>query len=258
MPVVGVLVVVGVSLLAAAGVFVLERLVPAKRREPHNEVFGFVYAVVGVFYAVILGMVMVSAWNRLDTARSDTYSEADAVLQLYWYGQSLPQPQRAEVEGLAREYTTVVIKVEWPMLARKQASPRAESLSIRLRALVQAQQPTTPAAVARYQQALNEATGLGDARQARIDLGKDGISGLLTAGIVLGGVITVGFAFLFGMKSRRVHVLVMFSLTLLASFMLLITYEFSYPFAGAANVGPEKFQMALHYMQVVSASQERR
>ena len=257
MPVVGILVVVGVSLLAAGGAIVLERLIPAKRREPHNDVFGFVYAVMGVLYAVILGMVMVTAWNRLDTARSDTYAESDALLQLYWYGQSLPQPQGAKVEELAKEYATVVTKVEWPMLARKEASPLAENLSIQLRALVQAQQPTTPAAVARFQQALDQATTLGDARQARIDLAKDGISRLLTAGIVLGGVITVGFAFLFGMKSTRVHVLVMFSLTLLASFMLLITYEFSFPFAGAANVGPEKFQLALHYMQVVGVPQGR-
>ncbi|MGH3165368.1 MAG: hypothetical protein ACRDN0_05670 [Trebonia sp.] len=257
MPVVGILGVVGVSLLAAAGVIVMERLVPAKQREAHNDVFGFVYAVVGVFYAVILGMVMVSAWNRVDTARVDTYTEADALLQLYWYGQSLPQPQGAEVEGLAREYATVVIKVEWPLLARKQASPQAESLSLELRALVQSQQPTTPAAVARYQQALDEATMLGDARQARIDLAQDGLSRLLTTGILLGGVITVGFAFLFGMKSTRVHVLVMFALTLLASFMLLITYEFSYPFAGAANVGPGNFQMAVHYMQVTGVPERR-
>lgn len=258
MPVVGTVVVVGVSLLAAIGVIVLERLIPAKRRAPHNEVFGFVYAVMGVFYGVILGMVMVTAWNTLDTARSDTYTESDALLQLYWYGQSLPQPQGAKVEGLAKEYATVVIKVEWPMLARKEASLQAESLSIQLRDLVQAQQPTTPAAVVRFQQALEEATMLGDARGARIDLAEDGISGLLTAGIVLGGVITVGFAFLFGMKSTRVHVLVMFSLTLLVSFMLLITYQFSLPFAGAANVGPEKFQKALHYMQVAGAPQGRR
>ena len=100
MPVVGILIVVGISLLAAGGAIVLERLVPAKRREPHNEVFGFVYAVMGVLYGVILGMVMVSAWNRVDAARADTYREADAVLQLYWYGQSLPQPQGGEVEDL--------------------------------------------------------------------------------------------------------------------------------------------------------------
>lgn len=252
-PVVGILVVVGVSLLAGAWVIALERLVPAKRREPHNDVFGFVYAVVGVIYAVLLGTITVSAWNRLDTVRSDTYAEADALLQLYWYGQSLPQPQRAEVEGLAREYATVVINDEWPMLARKQSSPRAEALSIQLRVLVQAQQPASPAAVARFGQALDEAAQLGDERQARIDLAQDGIPRLLVVGIVLGGIITVGFAALFGMKSRRAQVLVVFSLAVLIGFMLLITYEFSFPFAGASDIGPDKFRKALQYMQVVQA-----
>ena len=155
----------------------------------------------------------------------------------------------------SKEYATVVVNVEWPMLAGKQSSSQAQRLSIQLRALVQAQQPTTPAAVTRFQQALNQATTLGEVRQARIDMAKDRISVLLTVGILLGGVITVGFAFVFGMKSSKVHAFVMFSLTLLTCFMLLITYEFSFPFAGVANVGSENFQMALHYMQALGAPQ---
>ena len=48
MPVAGMLFIIGLALLAAAATFAVERLVPAMKREEHNDVVGFVYAVIGV------------------------------------------------------------------------------------------------------------------------------------------------------------------------------------------------------------------
>src|SRR5258708_5381262 len=132
-------VVIGLALLAAAAAYGMEKLVPARRRELHNDVVGFVYAVVGVAYAVLLGLVVIAAWNTLDLARANAYAETDAPIQLDWYGHSLPQPQHPRVEDLVKEYTTVVIGTEWPLLARQQDSPRAWVVYTQLRAVVQAQ-----------------------------------------------------------------------------------------------------------------------
>jgi len=65
----------------------------------------------------------------------------------------------------------------------------------------------------------------------------------------MGGVITVVFAFLFGMKSIVVHALVMFSITLLIAGLLLVIYELNFPFGGGLKVGPEAFRLALERMQ---------
>jgi hypothetical protein len=44
----GILVVIGVCLAAVAGLEVVQRLVPAEKRQQNNDVAGFLYAVVGV------------------------------------------------------------------------------------------------------------------------------------------------------------------------------------------------------------------
>ena len=93
MPLGGVLLIVGLALLAAAGAFVVEWLLPAWRRQPINEVVGFVYAVVGVAYSVLLGLVVINGLTTLDTAEANVFAETNAVQQLYWYGSSLPQPR---------------------------------------------------------------------------------------------------------------------------------------------------------------------
>lgn len=246
-----ILTIFGTALLAGAGVFGLERLVPAKRRSSHNDVFGFVYAVVGVAYAVLLGLVVIAAWNTLDQTRTNTYTETDALVQLYWYGHSLPQPQGTEVEHLAKEYITVVINVEWPELAHQQSSVQAWRVFVQLRDLVQAQQPTGPAAVARYQQALDSAAQLSDARRERINLSDEGIPSMLWAGLILGGIVTVGFAYFFGMKSTVAHAIVMFSITLIFACLMLVVYELNYPFTGVVKVNPDAFKLALELMQQI-------
>ena len=48
----GVLVVFAVCLVAVAELELVQRLVPSEKRQQHNEVAGFLYAVVGVVYAV--------------------------------------------------------------------------------------------------------------------------------------------------------------------------------------------------------------
>jgi hypothetical protein len=248
MPVVGILFIIGLSLLAAAAAFTVERLVPAKRREVHNDVIGFVYAVVGVTYAVLLGLVVISAWNNLDQAKANTYTECNALIWLDWYAYSLPQPQHAEVGVLLKQYTVVVISDEWPLMAQQQSSPEAWSIYQQLHKMIQGQQPTTAAAVARYQVAVDAADQLGAARRERLNQAADGIPGLLWGALIMGGVITIGFAFLFGMKSTVTHALVMFCVTLLIGSLLLVIYEINSPFSGI-KVGPEAFQLALLRME---------
>ena len=48
------MVVCGVSLAAVGGLTLVQRLVPSETRQKHNDVAGFIYAALGVIYAVLL------------------------------------------------------------------------------------------------------------------------------------------------------------------------------------------------------------
>jgi len=47
-------------LVAVVGLVVVQRLVPPDLREEHNNVAGFIYAVLGVAYAVLLAFVVIA------------------------------------------------------------------------------------------------------------------------------------------------------------------------------------------------------
>jgi len=250
-PIWGLVTAVVAAVVAAGLLAVFARFVPTERREPLNDVVGFVYAVVGVIYAVVLAMVVASVLSDLYDSRLNTYTESDALIDLYWYGKSLPQPAATQIDNLTRTYTETVVKQEWALLGSGQASATAWDQEVKLRDAIEAQQPQTAAAQTRYQDALRSASTVGNARRRRVNESTEGIPALLWAALIAGGVVTIGFSFLFGTHSRLAHCTVVFSLTLVVSSMLLVIFELNHPFAGAINVRPDAFQLALDQMNII-------
>lgn len=121
----GVLTVCAVMLVAVAGLAAVQRLVPATLRLEHNDVAGFIYAVVGVIYAVLLALVVIAAWEELETARATVREEASALAEVFWLAHHLPEPDGPRLQELARSYATVVAEEEWPLMAQGRApAPR--------------------------------------------------------------------------------------------------------------------------------------
>src|SRR5919112_1402313 len=73
----GVLVVGGVCLLALVGFELVHRLVPAQSRQRHNDVAGFIYAALGVIYAVLLALVVITVWEEYQAASETVEEEAN-------------------------------------------------------------------------------------------------------------------------------------------------------------------------------------
>ena len=91
----GVLVVGGVCLAALAGFELVQRLVPAGSRQRHNDVAGFIYAALGVIYAVLLAHVVIAVWEEYNAAGETVEQEANALAEIFWLAHRLPEPEGA-------------------------------------------------------------------------------------------------------------------------------------------------------------------
>ena len=60
----------------------------------HNDVAGFIYAVIGVVYAVLLGFAAVTVWERYDRAQASVEQEANDLADLYRDAQTFPSDIR--------------------------------------------------------------------------------------------------------------------------------------------------------------------
>jgi len=81
------------SMLGAVGGLVLvQRLVSTERRQQHNDVAGFIYAVLGVAYAVLLGLTLIAVWEEWEAAQVTADDEASEVAEVFWTAHATPTP----------------------------------------------------------------------------------------------------------------------------------------------------------------------
>ena len=233
-------------LVAVVGLVVVQRLVPPDRREAQNNVAGFIYAVLGVAYAVVLAFMLIAVWEDYKTAQINVESEAHELAGVYFLASQLPEPQRTHVQDLARSYARVVVEQEWPMMERGQTNPRADSLLRQLRLELLEFDPSTQGEQVLYEQGLTDLHNAIDARRSRLLEAREGIPSLLWVVLVVGGVITVSFTYLFGLKSNVAHALMVAALTLLICGVLFTIGEFNNPFSGPVEIQPEAFREVLH------------
>ena len=232
-------------LLAVGGLSLVQRLVPIELRQQHNDVAGFIYAVLGVAYAVLLGLMLIAVWEQWEAAKITADDEASEVAEVFWVAHQLPQPEGRHIQELARSYAQVVVEEEWPLMAQGKASPKAWDLLDDIRDSIQGLDPSTDAQQVLYDQGLERVHDLSDARGERLLEAKEGIPDILWVVLLVGGVVTVGFTYLFGLENTTTHVLMVAALTLVISLTLFTVAALDYPFKGDVRVGPDAFEQVL-------------
>jgi hypothetical protein len=241
----GVLMVFLAILLAVGGLALVEYLVPWQVRQRHNDVAGFIYPVLGVVYAVLLGFVTVAVWEDFEVARSTAESEANELAELFWLAHELPEPEGERLEELARSYARVVIDDEWSLMAEGQASSRAWALTDKMRSSIYDLEPDTAAEQVLYDRGLVLVHDLVDQRRLRLLEAGGGIPRILWGVLVIGGIIVVGFTYLFGLENTTSHRLMIASLAAIIALVTSTIYALDHPFTGLTQVEPHAFELVL-------------
>jgi uncharacterized membrane protein YraQ (UPF0718 family) len=230
---------------AVGGLVLVHRLVPIERRLEHNDVAGFIYAVLGVAYTVLLGLMVVAVWQDWQAAQDSATQEANDLAAVFWLAHGLPQPEGRHIQELARDYARVEVRVEWPLMRGGKSSPKPYDLLDGMKASLEAIHPTNEAQAALYNNELERLQELGGARRARLLEADQGLPAILWAVLLVGGVITVSFTYLFGLRSTVVHVLMVAALAFVIGLVLFTVAALDYPFRGDVRIGPEAFKQVL-------------
>src|SRR5215213_7250439 len=126
----GVVVVGGSLLLTLLAVVLVRRLVAHQTLARHNDVAGFVYATMGVTYAVVLAFVVIAVWENYAATREVADQEAGAVGALYRLATGFPEPHRAAAQEAALAYAEAVVDLSWPAMEAGEAPPPQASAAL--------------------------------------------------------------------------------------------------------------------------------
>jgi hypothetical protein len=233
-------------LVALVGLALVRRLVPRDRLAQHTDVAGYVYAVIGVIYAVILAQVVVASWEEYRDARSTVANEASAVLNLARLANAWPVDDRADVEAALVAYGWRVVDVEWPAMARGDFGPATDNRTVnQLWQAVAEAGRTAAEQPASYETALQQLDLLDEARRNRLLAGDYGVPVTMTVTLVVGAIVTVGFTYLFAVEDGWLHGLLTASMAMLVALLLLLQYQLELPFQGVSAIEPTAMELVL-------------
>jgi len=231
--------------LAVGGLILVQRTVSIATRRQHNDVAGFIYAVLGVVYAVLLGLMVVAVWEEWNEAAHTADYEASSLAEVFWLANRMPESRGHHIQELARSYARVVVEEEWLLMEEEKSSPKAWDLLDDLRTNLQNLDPTTPEEQVVYEQGFERMRDLADARRDRLLESKQGLPAILWVVLVTGGIVVVSFTYLFGLDSTTIHLLMVASLALVISLVLFTVAALNFPFKGDVTIHPEAMQQVL-------------
>ena len=139
-------------------------------------------------------------------------------------------------------------------MERSQETSRAWVLIDDIRASIQEVEPRTVAGQELYAEGLDQVQRLADARRMRLVVAEESLPSVLWVVLIVGGIVAVGFAYLFGLQNTWAHALMVGSLAGVIALILFTIAALEHPFSGGARIGPEAFELVLNRFETSKLS----
>lgn len=218
----------------------------------HNEVGGIIIAVAGTLFAVVLGFLTVVIWQQYTEARQVVVSEASAATDAWHTTVGLPPPVRKRVRTDMAHYADIMIDREWPAMRRGGSDLQAAIIVMDAIDAVGTFLPANMGEANAQTATLQQLGVLHDARQQRIAINHAGVSWFEWLVLLISAACIICFCWLFGLRSRRVQLLMTSTVVTIVVSTLVLLFELQYPFRSDVGIAPDAWKEALthiHEMQ---------
>ena len=213
--------------------------------DAHNDLANYYIAAVGVFYALLIGLISVATWENHADVESTVSSEAVAISDLYRDIEGYPPEMKADLRQKLRDYVQHVIKEEWPV-QRRGVEPTGHNRGVtELAHRLATFEPATAGQEIVHAEVMGQFNGFLTYRQLRLQAVGSGLPGLMWLVVMMGAVVTIGMTFFLWTDNLRFHSLLTASLALIIGLMVFLIFTLDKPLVGRVSVGPESFEEVL-------------
>lgn len=212
-----------------------------------HEVGSYYLQVVGTFYAVLLGLIVVDSMTKFQQAQASLDQEANALVAIYSSAERFPE-QRKSLEKLVINYTNEVLNTELSLMENTEKwDPKARDFALEMLQQVKQIEPVTENQKAIYPILLSEVSDLLTARRERIKISNFGEPPIEWIMLIAGGIITLTLTFFFTIESHGIHMFMRAVVSLMILMSLYLTYLFGSPFSGDLKVSDDPYKMVLAF-----------
>lgn len=232
---------VGILVISSSIVFVLvcqilsKRILGEERIKQCHEVGGYYLAIVGGFYAVLLGLIVFAAMDKFIDAEKTVEQEGRSILAVYILSEQFGADGLAIQQDL-RNYTNEVVNNEWKLMDGGQISMKARHTFLDALKIIRKIEPATENQKALYPTLVSEMINLWEARRDRTKISNTGLPTVEWVILLLGAAITLIFTFFFTLESDGIHLFMTGMISLMIFVSLYLVLLFGAPFSGDLKV----------------------
>ncbi|MER6098307.1 hypothetical protein ABT154_21110 [Streptomyces sp. NPDC001728] len=224
--------------MAAACAVVLAIVVINNRRIPEDDdpsetpdVIEYMTMMIGVIYAIVLGLAIAGVWEARGAAQETVRQEAQAMHEISARVEVYPQDVRARIRADVDAYVSYVVNDEWTYMSEHgELSEQGTALLDRVRRSVTDYQPANDFEGQAYQPLVDQVTLADDARGARGQNAGETMPGVVWFGLIVGALVTVGLIFTLQIRRTGRELLLAGLFSVLIAFLLFLIWDFDAPF----------------------------
>jgi Protein of unknown function (DUF4239) len=214
----------------------------------NNEVAGFKFAVVGVFYAVLLAFVVVAVWENYRDTETAVRNEAKALADLHQVSYALSDDAGSKMRKHLVTYLQKVRDAEWQTMAHGLGDKATGDELQHLGQALFGGRTNELRDIALYNHAIDLMTVVHDNRNERLDSSNGTVPTALWLVLLAGALITLGYPSFFGTSNLIAQILMTASLAALVALTGFVALVLDYPFTGDVQISREPFEQSLQEM----------
>jgi len=235
--------------LTIGALFLVRRYIPFHKLKSHNDVAGFIYATIGVIYAVLLAFMVIVSWQNFDRADRNAAKEAICIEDLYRDSTGFPSVFKEEVRLALRDYASAIVNDEWKTLAKGKRSAEAQSASDKIWDLYTSFQPENDNQTVFFEKSVEKLNEAAELRRERILAAGPGIPSIFWTVLICGGLITILFTIFFGTENFVAQLIMSSMLSSLVALSLFTIMTLDFPFTGG-SISQNTFRTVLVHFKL--------
>ena len=155
-----------------------------------------------------------------------------------------------------------VVEHEWPLMEQGQSPLMSQTRGTAagwpiiddILHNIQGFEPRTKSEEQLYAEGLDQVDALADARRMRLVAAEEGVPGVLWSVLIFGGIVAVGFTYLFGLENTWAHRLMVGTLAAVIGLVLFTVGAMEHPFSGGARISTGAFELILERFETSKLS----
>lgn len=231
------------------GLLMVRKYIHHSKLELHNEVAGFVYAVIGVIYAVLLAFVVVTVWEQFTDAENQVNKEVSHLVNIYRNADAFPDTIKVRMKKSVVNYMQIAVDKEWEAMADNKVSEEAKNAYLNIWSIHMKYNPATEHEKFWYAETIKELNILAETRRYRIDCIYYDIPTFMWFVLFVGAFFTISFGYLFGVKNPYSQAIMILILSGVICLILILIDALEHPFSGLIKVSDNAFRIAIEQLK---------